>query len=194
MKYELAKLRKTRGFSQAKLAEITGLTQQSIFRIENGERDIDISEALRIASALRCKIKDIVVCNTEEQSAFDDLDNLNRIAAPSVLLKSIRLKAGVSIENIAAALNISKAAYIHYEEENASDNDNRAYAKILDICTIILMLRSFSSITENLKDKMSGRKLSEDQEEILNIYDSLAKADKTRAQILMKSLSPEEIQ
>ena len=81
MKYELAKLRKTRGFSQAKLAEITGLTQQSIFRIENGERDIDISEALRIASALRCKIKDIVVCNTEEQSAFDDLDNLNRIAA-----------------------------------------------------------------------------------------------------------------
>lgn len=41
---------------------------------------------------------------------------------------------------------------------------------------------------------MSGRKLSEDQEEILNIYDSLAKADKTRAQMLMKSLSPEEIQ
>ncbi len=192
MKYELAKLRKTRGFSQAKLAEITGLTQQSIFRIENGERDLNISEALRIASALRCKIKDIVVCNTEEQSALDDLDNLNRIAAPSALLKSIRLKAGVSIEDVAAALNISKAAYIHYEE-TPSDNDNRAYEKVLDICTIILMLRSFSAITENLNDRTSGCKLSEDQEEILNVYDSLAKADKTRAQMLMKSLSPEEI-
>lgn len=192
MKYELAKLRKTRGFSQAKLAEITGLTQQSIFRIENGERDLNISEALRIASALRCKIKDIVVCNTEEQSTFDDLDNLNRIAAPSALLKSIRLKAGVSIEDVAAALNISKAAYIHYEE-TPLDNDNRAYEKVLDICTIILMLRSFSAITENLNDRTSGCKLSEDQEEILNVYDSLAKADKTRAQMLMKSLSPEEI-
>ncbi len=192
MKYELAKLRKTRGFSQAKLAEITGLTQQSIFRIENGERDLNISEALRIASALRCKIKDIVVCNTEEQSALDDLDNLNRIAAPSALLKSIRLKAGVSIEDVAAALNISKAAYIHYEE-TPSDSDNRAYEKVLDICTIILMLRSFSAITENLNDRTSGCKLSEDQEEILNVYDSLAKADKTRAQMLMKSLSPEEI-
>jgi transcriptional regulator with XRE-family HTH domain len=48
-----------RNMGQQQLAEITGITQAAISRIENGRAGLDIEHLIRIARALRCKPADL---------------------------------------------------------------------------------------------------------------------------------------
>lgn len=196
MKNEIEKLRKTRGLSQAKLADLAGMTQQSICRVESGERDISISEGIRIASVLGCKVKDLIIANQAEHSALGNIEDLSQFATPGTLVTTIRKKSGVSIDSIASSLGISKATYNKIEEDSDTTGGLKptelSYNKALDICTIILMLRNFNMISKNMTASQKDRTLTEDQEQIINTYDSLAKADKSRALLLLKSLSPSE--
>tara|TARA_B100001765_G_C19445083_1_gene311901 strand:+ start:75 stop:686 length:612 start_codon:yes stop_codon:yes gene_type:complete len=49
----LARIRKTRGFSQAKLAELSGVKQATISRIESGTNNPSLDTADKIAAALQ---------------------------------------------------------------------------------------------------------------------------------------------
>lgn len=51
--------RKSKGYSQEKLANKTGLSKMSIRRYEAGERQPSIDSLKKIAAALECKISDI---------------------------------------------------------------------------------------------------------------------------------------
>jgi transcriptional regulator with XRE-family HTH domain len=51
---QIRELRRKRGVSQQRLAELLGETQSTITRIESGERSIAVSEVYRIAAALDC--------------------------------------------------------------------------------------------------------------------------------------------
>ena len=51
---QIRELRRKRGMSQQRLAELLGETQSTITRIESGERSIAVSEVFRIAAALDC--------------------------------------------------------------------------------------------------------------------------------------------
>jgi transcriptional regulator with XRE-family HTH domain len=53
---QVAAQRKSRGLSQAELAELTGTTQSAIARLEGGGRPPRIDTLLRIAEALDCEL------------------------------------------------------------------------------------------------------------------------------------------
>jgi transcriptional regulator with XRE-family HTH domain len=53
---QVAAQRKSRGLSQAELAELTGTTQSAIARLESGGRPPRIDTLLRIAEALDCEL------------------------------------------------------------------------------------------------------------------------------------------
>ena len=53
---QVAAQRKSRGLSQAELAELTGTTQSAIARLESGGRPPRIDTLLRIAEALDCDL------------------------------------------------------------------------------------------------------------------------------------------
>jgi transcriptional regulator with XRE-family HTH domain len=53
---EVAQRRRTRGLSQAQLAELCGTTQSAIARLEGGGRPPRIDTLLRIANALECDL------------------------------------------------------------------------------------------------------------------------------------------
>jgi ribosome-binding protein aMBF1 (putative translation factor) len=53
---QVADQRKSRGLSQAELAELTGTTQSAIARLESGGRPPRLDTLLRIAEALDCEL------------------------------------------------------------------------------------------------------------------------------------------
>lgn len=57
---KLKELRKAKGFSQERLAKITGISRVSIARYETGVAVPNMKNARKLAEALECSIDDIV--------------------------------------------------------------------------------------------------------------------------------------
>jgi len=57
---KLKEIRTAAGLTQDKLAEITGISQANICRIENGINIPTIETAKKLAVALNCKIDDLI--------------------------------------------------------------------------------------------------------------------------------------
>lgn len=53
-------MRKRKNMTQADLAELLGVTPAAISRYESGERIPDIVTAAKIATALGCKVDDLI--------------------------------------------------------------------------------------------------------------------------------------
>ena len=56
----IRKARQQRGYSTNDLAEITGISQSAISKIENGKRKIDLCTLETICNALHVKIQNII--------------------------------------------------------------------------------------------------------------------------------------
>lgn len=54
-------LRKQRGFSQERLAEISGCHPNYIGGVERGERNISLKNIVAIAGALRCSVDELFI-------------------------------------------------------------------------------------------------------------------------------------
>lgn len=60
MKYRVKELRTDKNLTQEQLAELTGISRQSISNIETGNyKDINGSTLMSIAKALNCKTDDL---------------------------------------------------------------------------------------------------------------------------------------
>ena len=62
-------IRKTLGWNQSKLAEISGITQATISRIESGKvKDPHIAQLLKIAKAFNTTVDNIVSCKETDNA------------------------------------------------------------------------------------------------------------------------------
>lgn len=59
MDNELAALRAQRGLSQAALAELLGVSRQTVISIERGRFDPSLPLAFKIAAQFGCRIEDV---------------------------------------------------------------------------------------------------------------------------------------
>lgn len=59
MDNRLAELRATRGLSQAALADLLGVSRQTVISIERGRFDPSLPLAFRIAAEFGCRIEDV---------------------------------------------------------------------------------------------------------------------------------------
>lgn len=60
-------LRMKKNISQYKLAEITGLSQSQLSKIENGKRSIKDNESIKIASALNVSAQELFFNEGEKE-------------------------------------------------------------------------------------------------------------------------------
>jgi putative transcriptional regulator len=56
---DLAERRRTRGWSQGRLAEELGVSRQSVISLEKGRFDPSLPLAFRIAALFDCRIEDV---------------------------------------------------------------------------------------------------------------------------------------
>ena len=75
MASKLEKIRISRGLSQRKLEQLSGVSQQTISRIEKGVPLIKSNTALKLAKVLECKLSDIMdnVCLISGLQMFAEL-------------------------------------------------------------------------------------------------------------------------
>lgn len=60
MGYRIKEIREERGISQSKLAELTGITRTTLWRLENGEEETTTTKTLlKIANALGVTISEL---------------------------------------------------------------------------------------------------------------------------------------
>lgn len=57
---EIRRLRRVRRLSVKQLASLVGVTPMSIYRYEQGHRMPDVDVAAKIATALNCRIEDLL--------------------------------------------------------------------------------------------------------------------------------------
>jgi len=57
---KIRSIRKQAGFTQKQLAEATGLHQNFIGQVERGNMETSLSSLLKIAKALKVKVRDLV--------------------------------------------------------------------------------------------------------------------------------------
>ncbi|MEI6899257.1 MAG: type II toxin-antitoxin system antitoxin SocA domain-containing protein [Bacteroidota bacterium] len=69
---KLSALRKRKGFSQAELAESTGISRPSLVQIENGRRGIDILELQRFSKVLGFSLDEFMSNELATQHDIDD--------------------------------------------------------------------------------------------------------------------------
>ncbi|WP_367391884.1 helix-turn-helix domain-containing protein [Lewinella sp. LCG006] len=70
---EVSKLRRKKRLSQAKLAELTGLSRSSVSNIEKGRQQSPLHVLWQIAEVLGVPITDIIPTNNEHETTLDDL-------------------------------------------------------------------------------------------------------------------------
>lgn len=191
MKNEVLKLRTARGYSQAELADITGLIQQKIHRIETKNSEIYVLDAIKLARGLDCKVKDLFVINDEDGNLLDGADDLIVSLSPAQILTNLREMSDVGVDKIVSILGISQKTYLNYEKNIVVNEDGTTSPlspeMAIRICTVILMIKQFSSMTASFPKICP--KITNDEKEILDTYKSLAKADKQRVVTLLKSFS-----
>lgn len=101
MVYNLKNLRKEKGISQQQLADVIGISQQSINKYENHSIEPDISTLISLANyfetsvdyligntAIKRKIENVRTydLNNEETKFIDNFRKLNQVQKKSILL------------------------------------------------------------------------------------------------------------
>ena len=61
----IRQMRKSLGFTQEHLAELTGLHRTYVGSIERGERNISLNNILRLSEALECDPSELLTCFDE---------------------------------------------------------------------------------------------------------------------------------
>lgn len=95
----LRNIRKSKGISTHSLAEISGLSQSTISKIENGKRKFDAETMEILASALNIKIQDFFVEETSSKESFEKLSTDSKIEIEQNLAKASSLNKEVSSDN-----------------------------------------------------------------------------------------------
>lgn len=69
MQNRLVELRAERGWSQARLAEMLGVSRQTVISVEKGRFDASLPLAFNLAAVFECRIEDIFTPDPWEPNA-----------------------------------------------------------------------------------------------------------------------------
>lgn len=168
MKTKLEKIRLSKGLSQNRLAELSGVHQQTISLIEKGKPIQNLRQAQKLANALNCNPSDLIeVDSGYDKMTAQDLKNIHKF------LQATFEFVGADIRSSARMLGISDAELKDFqlETEDLSVNDG-------------LMLAFFSLLPVVAKNVFSSLKVN-----ALNTPNNDEEAEVLRA---FRALTPEE--
>lgn len=180
MTSNLEKIRVSKGLSQSKLEELSGVHQQTISRIENGRPLTKLTTAQALAQALGCKVSDLM----DIDPGADTLWQKSSLHS-AVFLKAIREYAGITPRKMAVFLNITEKEYLDLEKKKELSKDVS-----LSLLSVILFSFLSSEISNTLsdKEKETGLELSDKETQIIELYRNLDEENQERLLNLIKAV------
>lgn len=159
MASKLEKIRISRGLSQRKLEQLSGVSQQTISRIEKGVPLIKSNTALKLAKVLDCKLSDIM------DNVDEGIDNLstNKLKNINLFIKALRNTLDINSRRMASMLDMTEKEYLEYENESAEVSVEEG----LDIISVIIFCYQATKISHNLKSKSFPSDTSDEEKRVL---------------------------
>lgn len=178
MTTKLEKIRLSRGLSQNRLSELSGVHQQTISLIEKGKPIQNLRQVQKLANALNCNPSDLVeVDRGYDQMTAQDLKNIHKF------LQATFEFVGADVRTTARMLGISDAELKDFqaESENLSVNDG-------------LMLAFFSLLPVVAKNIFSSLEINaaavpnnDEEAEVLSAFRALTPEERERFIHLIKA-------
>lgn len=178
MTTKLEKIRLSKGLSQNRLAELSGVHQQTISLIEKGKPIQSLRQVRKLASALNCNPSDLIeVDSGYDQMTAQELKNIHKF------LQATFEFVGSDVRTTARMLGISDAELKDFksEAENLSVNDGLmlAFFSLLPV----VAKNVFSSLEINSANTPSNS----EEIEVLNAFRALTPEERERFIHLIKA-------
>ena len=178
MTTKLEKIRLSRGLSQNRLSELSGVHQQTISLIEKGKPIQSLRQVQKLANALNCNPSDLIeVDSGYDKMTAQELKNIHKF------LQATFEFVGADVRTTARMLGISETELKDFksETENLSVNDG-------------LMLVFFSLVPVVAKNIFSTLKINEattpnnnEEAEVLSAFRALTPEERERFIHLIKA-------
>ena len=159
MTTKLEKIRVSRGLSQRKLEQLSGVSQQTISRIEKGVPLWKVNTASKLAKVLECKVSDIM------DDVDDGLNELstNKLKNIHIFIKALRNTLNLNPRSIASMLDMSEKEYLDYEDETSELSVDEG----LSIISVIIFCYNATKISHNLKAKTYPANSTDEERQVL---------------------------
>jgi len=156
---KLEKIRTSRGLSQRKLEQLSGVSQQTISRIEKGVPLYKANTAAKLAKVLDCKVSDIM------DSVDEGVDNLstNKLKNIHLFIKALRNTLDINPRRMASMLDMTEKEYLEYE----SDSADITIEEGLSIISVIIFCYNATKISHNLKANNFPESTSDEEKRVL---------------------------
>lgn len=178
MTSKLEKIRVSRGMSQRRLGNLTGVHQQTISRIESGGVLDKLSVAKKLAKALNCEPSDLIDVNP----GFDILENEN-IKNLHNYIKATRELLDLNPRAASNLLNMEEKEYLDCE----SPNSELMLDEALTIAFIMLSDYIGRELSTSLKVKSSPVDVSDNEARALQELRALSPEDQEKFINLIKA-------
>ena len=126
----IKRARKAAGMTQEDLASALGINRATISKYESGNIPITVQQLEEIARALHTTVGEIIDSKQDEASCKSP----KHTAKINARIKKRRMECGLSVIEVAAALNVSRATVYRYESdeiENMGSDKLGPLAKVL---------------------------------------------------------------
>ncbi len=179
MTSKLEKIRVSRGLSQKRLEDLSGVKQQQISLIEKGKPIINLNQARRLAKALGCHPSELIDIDT----GYDRLTEIDLRDIHKYLQATFDL-TGINLRKSANLLNVDVAKLKDFKEG------------VLDLTVEDGLLLAFVSmlplVARKISDSLSinNKILSVDddrEQEVLEVFRTLSDEEKERFVHLIKA-------
>ncbi len=178
MTSKLEKMRVSRGMSQRRLEQLTGVHQQTISRIEKGGVLDKLSIAQKFAKALNCEPSDLI----DVDARFSFLENEN-IKGLNNYIKATRELLDLNPRSASNLLNMEEKEYLDCE----NPNNSLTLEEALTIAFILLSDYASGKLSTSLKVKSSPVDVSDNEAKALQELRALSLEDQEKFINLIKA-------
>lgn len=178
MASNLEKIRIEKGLSQNRLAELSGVHQQTISRIEKGGTLQNLRQATKLAKALGCDPSDLIKIDSKYDKMVEaELKNIHKFLEATFELSGNNLRQSANL------LNMSSDELKDFQD-NATDLTTAEGLQLAFVCLFPFIARTISA---NIRQGQSQKAGNPKEQEVLEAFRSLSPENQERFINLIKA-------